>query len=193
VDDTSGDFALEALDISCPRFDLPSSFPQSTAVPLDYGNDFFTSCSLEPSGADTELTFVAPVSGKYVFDAHGGAAGAHPVGITLLEAACDGLELTCAPPGAAAIRDLAAGEGVVVVVDALGGTGSGFAQLNVGLAAPATCPSGDLGSVLPVTVSQETFTRTVPTPSMHARARPTPPSSCSTACAAAATCPATSE
>lgn len=104
-------------------------------------DDFSLACG---AGASEDVSFywVAPVAGYYAFDTFGSAID---TALGLVAPACDGTELACndeggVPPQSELVRELSAGEELVIVVDGKSGT-SGAVALNVNR---VTCPGIDL-------------------------------------------------
>lgn len=98
------------------------------------------------AGNSDDVTFywVAPADGYYSFDTFGSS---FDTTLGLLSPSCDGTELACnddassAPPTSEIVRELAAGEALVVAVDGKSGS---FGDVVVN-ARPIRCPALDLG------------------------------------------------
>jgi hypothetical protein len=106
----------------------------STGTTVGAGNDFAPSC--RPASLAPDLTFAwrAPTAGAYVFDTNGSAFDT----VLYVKTSCRGPELpgACDDDGGSGLQSrvvvsLAAGQGVVVVVDGFSSS-MGAYQLNIG-------------------------------------------------------------
>jgi hypothetical protein len=138
--DTDSDTDVPPLDCVDGTLDqpLPMSLSGSTA---GAGDDWSPACSAG-EGEDVALSFVAPSTGRFLFDTLGSSFDT----VLYVLDGCDGGELSCnddyGGPTSAAPADLEAGQGVVVVVD--GFQEAGAFTLHVGEipAVESSCEDG---------------------------------------------------
>lgn len=126
--------------------DLGSASPQVFDGFIDpFANGFQPICG-DSFGSEVAHRFTAPTAGVYTFT----ASGMSDLTVSVLNDDC--AETSCFP-NATGTATLAAGQEVFVVVD---GNFSGPYSLSISQPAPPTCPTGDLGNTVPVTISGST-------------------------------------
>jgi hypothetical protein len=155
----SGPFTLNVSEWEpppCPRVDLGSTIPQTYSGNSAGLDDVIAPPCGFSGGGGPEVThgFTAPADGRYTFDAFG--TGFSSI-LYMYDGTCTGPLLVCDESGSGSITmPLSAGQSVIVVLDALFGDSGGAYTLNVsGVIAPP-CPSVDLGSTVPQTVTGTT-------------------------------------
>ena len=166
VNGHQGDFTLgifDALAPVCPTFDLGAAVPQAVTGTNYVGNamtgDAVTaSCNAGAQAPDVSYTFTAPADGLYRFDTRGSSLD---TALVLLDGGCSGPELGCNDDygwqtTSRVTAQLAAGQTVVAVVEGKEGMHGDF-SLEITEAPPPVCPTGDLGSTVPQSVSGTTL------------------------------------
>jgi hypothetical protein len=156
-----GSFVLNVAETqppTCPVADLGSTVPQTiTGTTLGAGSAFDPSCGY-PANADQSYTFTAPADGSYLFNTTGSLINTV---LSVLDATCNGPELSCNDDfnfinGASkVIVNMTQGQTVVVAVE--GAFEEGDFTLSIAEAPPPVCPTGDLGSTVPATVTGTTI------------------------------------
>ncbi len=158
---TAGEYLLNVSSSSpcpcgaCGAIPLPGSVPQSTTGDTSGApDDLFPSCTGAP-GSEIVHSFTAPTTGSFIFST---ASSGFDTVLTLLDANTCG-ELGCnddfgGQQTSRITATLSQGQTVYVVVD--GKNASGFYNLFINGTPVSTCPTADLGDVVPVTISGNT-------------------------------------
>jgi hypothetical protein len=155
-----GPFTLNVSEYTpppCPAADLGSTVPQTvTGDTSGLENTVETTCGAA-GGVDSAYSFTAPADALYVFDTFG--TGWDTV-LHAHDGSCSGPALACNDDSSglqSQIRVLlTAGQTIVVVVDGYGTVVSGPYTLHVSQIVVPPCPSVDLGSTVPQTVTGTT-------------------------------------
>ena len=140
----------------CGVIDLGSAVPQTASGSTIGALDAYTASCNSPGSGEAGFSFTAPAAGAYVFDTFGSSFDTLLSTITL---SCS--ELNCNYDSGAGLSskvtvNLAANETVIAVVDGLVGA-EGFFTFNVSAAPPPVCPTADLGSAVPQSITGTTF------------------------------------
>ncbi len=150
---------VDVAQSSCPDGELGSELPVSAADSTQGAADVLSPACVLDDGPERSWLWTAPHAGVFTFDSDGGELFS---AVYLRDGVCDGSELACdagtfEPTSgiSGVVTSLAAGQVVTVVVDGLFGA-SGFVQLNIDELA-GVCPAGDLGSIVPQELSDDTF------------------------------------
>jgi len=142
-------------DPMCPTFDLGSSVPNSVSSVIDDETDQFSG-SCGGAAVDAVLSFIAPEDGDYTFAT---AGTNYDTVLYVLDGLCGGAELACnddtADTSSAVTVHLFAGQQISVVIDGFSPGVSGAWHIDVDVA-QSSCPDGELGSELPVSVVDDT-------------------------------------
>ncbi|WP_437288710.1 MXAN_6577-like cysteine-rich protein [Sorangium sp. So ce406] len=159
-DGAEGDFTLNLAKAGppiCPSGDVGDTLPQIFTGDTALLGDAITPSCGQAGAPDVSYTFTAPADGKYVFDTFD--SGYNTV-LELRDGDCSGDVIACNDDsrGGAQSRitaELSAGQTVVVIVDGFEGAGGPY-TLHVSEWAPPECPTVDLGSTYPQTVTGNT-------------------------------------
>ncbi len=140
----------------CGVTDLGSTVPQTVSGDTTGAVDAYSPQCTGPGSGEAAYSFTAPADGTYIFDTSG--SGYDTVLAAVDPASCG--ELACNDDfqtvQSKVSVPLVQGESVVVVVDGFSGDAGPF-TLHVGQAAPAVCPTADIGSTVPQTVTGTTI------------------------------------
>jgi hypothetical protein len=151
------DLNVGMLEGDCPDEDLGALAVPFTVSGSTVGEDNASAGSCGGLGsADWAYTWTAPADATYRFSTSGSD---FDTVVYVLDESCTGAELACGndtpvDTSGSAAAPLAAGQAVVIVVDGSGQEGD--FQLEVDF----DCPSQDLGSTVPQTVSDQNFVAT---------------------------------
>jgi len=155
-----GPFVLHVVEVQppiCPVADLGSTVPQTIdGTTLGAGSALDPSCG--GSGmADQSYTFTAPADGSYLFNTAGSSI---TTVLQVLDASCNGQELACSDGLGGSLEPkvvLPMTQGQTVVVAVEGAYEEGDFTLSIAEAPAPVCPTGDLGSTVPATVTGTTI------------------------------------